>query len=66
MSRTVAFLLVLTFLSVIQLHANAFSGIVALGDSLTDDCTMGVSQVITEALGTDQVRKCLHVAPARK
>lgn len=62
MLRTMAFLSVL---SVVQLQANAFSGIVALGDSLTDDCTMGVSRVITEALNTDQVRKCLYVALAR-
>lgn len=53
MSRTVAVLLVL---STLCLQANAFSSIVAFGDSLTDDCTMGVSQLVDEALDTDQVR----------
>lgn len=53
MLRTVTVLLVLSALS---LHAAAFSSIVAFGDSLTDDCTMGISQVIDEALGSDQVR----------
>lgn len=53
MVRTVTVLLVLSALS---LHADAFSSIVAFGDSLTDDCTMGISQVIDEALGTNQVR----------
>lgn len=53
MLRTVTVLLVLSALS---LHADAFSNIVAFGDSLTDDCTMGISQVIEEALGTNQVR----------
>ena len=55
MSRTVAALLVL---SACCLQANAFSSIVAFGDSLTDDCTMGVSQVVDDALNTDQVREC--------
>lgn len=56
MWRTAAVLLVL---SALCLQANAFSSIVAFGDSLTDDCTMGVSLVIDDALGTDQVRKLI-------
>ena len=43
-------------LSTVCLQANAFSDIVAFGDSLTDDCTMGASQVVDNALNTDQVR----------
>lgn len=54
MWRTAAVLLAL---SALCLQASAFSSIVAFGDSLTDDCTMGVSQLIDDALDTDQVRK---------
>ena len=46
-----------TVLSAVVLRAHAFSGIVAFGDSLTDDCTMGASQVVDNALSTDQVHK---------
>ncbi|KAL3160072.1 hypothetical protein ABBQ38_009787 [Trebouxia sp. C0009 RCD-2024] len=51
MLRTVVILSVFSSLS---LSANAFSRIVAFGDSLTDDCTMGISRVIDNAVGNNQ------------
>ena len=48
---------VLLAMTVLCLQASAFSNIVAFGDSLTDDCTMGVSQFLDDALGSDQVRR---------
>ena len=57
MSRGVAVFLVL---SILCLQAKAFSSVVAFGDSMTDDCTMGLSQLVSEALDTDQVRQPLE------
>ena len=35
--------------------AGAFTDIVLFGDSLSDDCTHGASDVVDEVLDTDQV-----------
>lgn len=58
MLRTLTSLFVL---SALALRANAFSSIVAFGDSLTDDCTLGISSVIDDAVDTNQVRGFLFL-----
>ena len=51
-----------------QACAGAYTDIVLFGDSLSDDCTHGASQVVDEALSTDQVMSppTVHVSTESK
>lgn len=50
-----SFVALALLVSTLGLHANAVTQIVAIGDSLTDDCTHGAKQIVDAALDSTAV-----------
>ena len=51
----------LTTVTALLSRSEAFKNLAVFGDSLSDDCTHGASQLVDDLLDTDQVTVCAGV-----